>query len=261
MNQTKAFSLTCASMALATSLLGQAIIFEDDFSVSEANGNPNTAVWRMVGETADKTIKVTEQGWLHYRKVDADGGLYITAENRFSAGHTVITLEFDFLKPSLTSWDAPNGLGPRIRFGQGNPFINANRVANDNRFDQNGQFAGVAGVFETDEWQSMRIVYNHSTSEVTYVGSSLTVPAQTYDVWVNGVRVIAGHTYNTFATGLAPDSPLTSIAFGGFNNETGELFMDNMVVYANAIPEPSTYALIGGLAVLGAAIFWRRRRS
>jgi uncharacterized protein (TIGR03382 family) len=272
-----------AGVLAVSTAFGQTVLFQDDFSIAGPGGVADPAKWRYeartpVLPTPGKTILVTavnsatyfgesDNPYLHFRKEDPGGSLWVTAQNQFSTPSEVVTVEFDFYMPSQTSWGASNADDPRIRLGINDPVAsNGNRVPHEIRFGHGGAGAisGVSDVFSLDTPHSIRIVYNYSDQTVNYVGSSLSVPAFTYDVWMDGVRQIAGaggpSTNNAFygvSDGVQSAGVLQSVGLAGFS--ASEFFVDNFVVYANAIPEPSGIA--AGLIGLGALMLGRRRRQ
>jgi hypothetical protein len=293
-----------ALVAGSSSLWGQTILFQHDFSTSGAGGIADPAVWHYDGrptptnsalnirpadqdfnrDTLKKHIEVisadsetlfgeANNPYLRFAKESANGSLWITANNKFSTPSEVVTVAFDFRMPSTTSWGTANpsaGADPRIRLGINDPVAsNGNRVPHEIRFGQGGTggISNEGGVFSLDTTHSILIVYNYSANTVGYVGGSGSVAAYSYDVWIDGRRVIAGaggpSTNSAFygvTDGVQSPGVLSSIGIAGFNDQAAEFFMDNLVVYSNAIPEPSTYALGAGILALGIAAYSRRRR-
>lgn len=280
-------------LPLVTSpLFGQTVLFSDDFSTSESNGDPSNAIWGTYvrNATEDKTLKVTDanseryfgqanNGYLHHRhKAGATGSVFIEANGEFATPSTVITVAFDFYVPSLTSWNAANAfVDPRFRLGVSGAFANnASRLANEIRF--NTSVNGINSVIDSedpsqnqnvnfytqDAAHSAFFVYNNSLETVTYANSGMTLASSRYDLWVNGVRVIAGGGVDSTGIFQTAGTPLTTIGFGSFAGGS-EMFIDNLVVYDGAwvIPEPSTSALIAGafaLAAICVRVQYRRRR-
>lgn len=284
-----------AAMLAVSPLFGQSvddIIFQDDFSTSESNGNPSLAIWgtnvSSPTSTVGKSIKVTDQnsaeyfgqannGYLRLSHImdGNNGSLYIQANNKLTTPTTVLTMAFDFYVPSTTSWEAANNFAdPRFRLGISGAFSSNNsRVTNELRFypivngvnsvvnSENPDQSQNANFYTKDAAHSAVFVYNNSLDTITYNNSDLTLASSRYDLWINGVRVIAGGGSDSAL--LATGTALTTVGFGSFAGGS-EMFFDNLVVYngAWAVPEPSTYALITGALVF--AVAWlqcRRRRA
>ncbi|HLS28293.1 MAG TPA: hypothetical protein VK041_06555, partial [Opitutales bacterium] len=199
---------------------------------------------------------------LHYQ--GAAGTLWTTASNQFSSGSQVVTVQFDFFRPSTTSWGAPNtGGDPRLRLGVSDPVgSNNNRVSNQLFIHGNGSIAGVQNAYSFDTVHTVKWVYNYSTSQATYEDyPELTIDSNHFDVWLDGTRIVAGFNDGT-STPLAIGRELTSLGImAGTAGVDVEMMFDNITVYAGAIPEPSTYAFGAGILALGAAWMWRRRRA
>ncbi len=279
--------LVSAALALAMiagPAFGQTVLFEDDFSTSGPGGTPDPDIWRYDGRspnidsddqdfnrnTVNKYIEVTsansaqyfgqtDNPYLRMSKESADGSLWVSAIDRFSSGSTVVTVAFDFYRPSTTAWGMDNTQNdPRFRLGVSDPIAsNNNRVPHELRF-ANGSISGAQDVYSFDTLHSALWVYNHSSAEVGYLEHDLTIPASSFDLWIDGSRVIAGG--GGPGSWLAVDTPLTSIGFAAFNNLSTEMFIDNLAVYEGAIPEPSTYALLAGALCLGLVGLRRRLR-
>lgn len=276
--KTRNLIATLAAGVLAASpAYSQTILFQDDFTStglggSEDNWNVYRTTTTSVSET--KFIEVTDvnsgtylgqagDNYLRFYKENTSGSLWVTASNRFAnGGSPVVTVEFDFHIPTREGvWQA--NPDPRIRLGVNDPIAsNANRVPGEIRFGQGGDGAisSTTDVYSPDTAQSIRIVYNHSSADVAYIGGTREIASSSYDVWIDGQWKFSSASGLSTTNLLALDTPITSIGFGGFNGSDGEMFIDNMTVYSGAIPEPSTYALFGGLAVLAVTLVRRRSR-
>ena len=57
------------------------------------------------------------------------------------------------------------------------------------------------------------------------------------------------------------NSATSTFVFSGQNLTGGTALIDDVSVSVSAIPEPSTYALFGGIAVLGLSVWQRRGRK
>lgn len=260
-----------AGAMVASPLFSQTTLFQDDFTATGLGGSgDNWNVYRNSPFDSTRFIEVTNtdsgtyfgeanNNYLHFYKQETSDSLWVTANNQFSSGSSVVTVEFDFYAPSREGvWEA--NPDPRVRLGVNDPIAsNANRVPGELRFGDGGDGAisTVENVFTPDTTHRVSFVYNHSSSDVSYEGRSLL--SSSYDVWIDGAYSFSS-AGGLSVVGIDLDTELTSIGFGGFNGSDGEMFIDNMTVSSGAIPEPSTYALLGGLAVLGVAVL-RRRRS
>lgn len=269
----KRFLCLAATAAIAFPAFGQTILFQDDFTSTGLGGSEdNWNVYRNSPFDSSRLVEVIDtnsetlfgqpgNNYLRFFKADSTtGSLWVTASNRLGAGSTVVTVEFDFHVPTREDVFTGNP-DPRIRLGINDPIAsNANRVTGEIRFGQGGDggISGVADVYTPDTTHSIRIVYNHSSENVTYDGTR-NLAASSFHVWIDGAFSFASAD-NLAPIGIALDTPITSIGFGGFTGSDGEMFIDNLVVYANAIPEPSTYALGAGLLALTVVLMRRNRR-
>jgi|SRR5690625_144163 len=287
--------LSSFALAAAVSpLLGQAILFQHDFSTSSdpdqmTHGNhtgtvnpgrvPDTSTWvyRANPPTTapmgpEKYIEITDANspfgagnqYLRVHYENMTGTLWTSATNQFSS--QVVTVEFDFYRPTTTSWGATNsGDDSRFRLGINDPVgSNDNRVQNELRFNGDGSISGsAAGAYSFDTVHTVHFVYNNSESQASYVDRDLTVDSGHFDVWLDGTRIVAGGGDGT-SDWLAIGQNLTSVGIlTGQVPGAVEMMFDNLVVYegAHVIPEPSTYAFGAGILALGAAWMWRRRRA
>ncbi len=238
-----------AFLFLSLTAFPQEILFETDFSDPGPNGEPASAVWGPPGvrnATENNWIRITEANsehyfgtagnpYLHFHKRDTGSALFLTAVNRFAAAAPVVTVRFDFHKPSQTTWGASNGAGPRVRLGINDPVAANNaRTRQDNLFGTGGAFAGSSAVFSPNTRHTIQIVYNNSSQTVADYHGNFSVAPDSYDVWVDGQRVLSDHQNNTHEPALSLDTALTSIGIGAFANEVCEFFMDNLVVRAGA---------------------------
>lgn len=276
----KKFALlsSLALTAAAAPLMGQTILFEDDFSSTGLGTSAdNWNIYRNSPFSETRLVEITDanseaifgeanNNYMRIYKADSTTGSVWVANTTMPAVTSVITVEFDFVMSARDGVFTGNP-DPRIRFGKnGDPIAsNNNRVPGEVHFAVGGEGAvsGHADVYTPGEHHRMRVVYNHSSSDVTYGGRTLASSA--YHIWVDGqFKFAVGETDDDRLTPNATtplDTPLQSIAIGAFTGTAGELFLDNLVVYEGAIPEPSTYALGAGLLALAGAFVWRRRNA
>ncbi len=137
----------------------------------------------------------------------------------------MITVRFDFNNP------ASNQNGPSLRTGIQNPTFNSVRFPQDFVFEQDG-FSGVSGLYEVGETHRLEVVYNNSTEPLEYLDGARILFPNTYDAWLDGELVLAGHTHRT----VEPEDfdlgdPISSLAFVVFGSDQNELLVDNLVVY------------------------------
>ncbi len=115
------------------------------------------------------------------------------------------------------------------------------------------------GNYDLNAVVNFSIVFNNTDSAVTYAGS-MTLAAQSYDLWLNGAYLVTG-TYNTLAASEVGKS-LNSINFG--TPSSGVAVTEMLINQITAsdiisIPEPAAAALALGL--LGLAFAAARRRA
>lgn len=236
--------ILAAAFAWTTALQAETpnIIFSDDFSEPEENGDPNHEIWgenpvENRGSEDNQWIRVTDEDSEaifgeannNYLRIFSDGlddqSMWISAQNRFSDPSAVITVSFDFNQP------ASDDNGPSFRAGVGNPTFNDNRFPQDFRFEE-GTLSGIADLYEVGETYNIQIVYNNSTEPVEYLDGNRRLFPNTYDAWLDGELVLAGHTRNTNEPeNLDLGDPLSSLAFVVFSSAQNELLIDNLVVY------------------------------
>lgn len=106
---------------------------------------------------------------------------------------------------------------------------------------------------------TIRVSYDASTTTLTaaYTEGSVFTDLWSVSIGSDGQawNMVAGNTFNLSITADHQIMTGTSSAI-----TEGAWTADNFVASGAAVPEPATYALLGGLAILGFC-FWRRRRS
>ena len=221
-----------------------------DFNPS-ANNNPHgTASNGPINESSPEGIQVRTSA---VAPSAAHGGQYL----RIQEGSAYVP----YMSPQISNSEAftvsfylnnPNSTGLNLQVGRHNaatgPNIGFSAVKWENGQIQRGGHGSEGGgfwkniaAFTPDQWDFIELAYEPS-------GTSL----GTFDLFVNGSAIVAGALVNN--SGFSP--PLNNIYFGT-RGGAGEVFIDQIRVYAGNIPEPGTLALVaGGLFLLGL----RRRR-
>ncbi len=115
--------------------------------------------------------------------------------------------------------------------------------------------------FTTDQKNSLRIVFNNTTSTLVYDGGSLS--AGFMDIYLNGTKQATWslNSGNTAGQGNGVNS-MWWAAPSGLSNSShvqGVFNVDNIVLSPAAIPEPATVAFVLPAALGG--LFLRRRRA
>ncbi|MFA6287433.1 MAG: PEP-CTERM sorting domain-containing protein [Opitutaceae bacterium] len=96
----------------------------------------------------------------------------------------------------------------------------------------------------------------HATFSLTYTAASTATAVFTISDPSNTLS-----SFSATATGLSVSSTSGEIGFRtGFSGTGGTTTMDNLSITTAAIPESSTYALLGGAGALGLAFGIRRKR-
>lgn len=122
------------------------------------------------------------------------------------------------------------------------------------------QAASALATYSLDTANTLSIVYNNSTSLLTYDGG--TVASGKMDVWLNGSLVgndLAGIGNLAIGTALANFNFTAKAAAGPIPDFEGTLYVDNIEVNSIAtIPEPRT-AILAGMALIGLLLVHRRQ--
>jgi hypothetical protein len=159
-----------------------------------------------------------------------DGASFESAGTGFASAQTFTALRF--------AYTAGGGLAISNRSAATWVALNGTGIAQDSNF-------------------SISIYGNNGLDAIVYDGNTLA--ANTWDLWVNGTKTVAG-----IAKGALPnEGVIDSFMFIGETStaNAATIQLDN-ISYSNfAVPEPSTYALLAlsGLALAGYAVRRRRR--
>ncbi len=122
-----------------------------------------------------------------------------------------------------------------------------------------------AGDYDLNEKNSFLFFINNTNSSVEFLnpsGSQITLDSGRYNVYVNGNSIVSNVNLGT--NSAAGNNVGIQGFFFTYYGETnsGEVLFDNFVVSSfSPIPEPSTYAAIFGLAVLGLVMLRKRLRK
>ncbi len=228
------------------------ILFADDFSLSEFDGAPSEDIWGAAPRGQDapsQSILVTDTDAAayfgsegNYLRIFSDGengaSMWLTAENRLSPPSPVVTVAFDFYRP------AGGDHGPRLRLGVGDSIWNNTRVRQDIQFGSDGRFSAISGVYNPGTRHHIRVVYNNSPEDIENYHGAATVESDSYDVWIDGVRVLASRRWNTHDGAIAVGEDISSLTFGVFGDDVNELLVRDLRVYAGAVPGPDAEPVV-----------------
>lgn len=110
-------------------------------------------------------------------------------------------------------------------------------------------FTRQSGVWSTGTFYTLSLAIANTGSAISFSASVLTTGGTTLG------------TFSTF-TDASPVSVTNTTVGVRFGEAAGDrIAIDNFSVTTSAVPEPSTVALLSGLAALGLAVYVRRRRG
>lgn len=108
----------------------------------------------------------------------------------------------------------------------------------------------ISGSFSANTYYTFSLDVEHTETGITFTGSILNASTGS---------VIGTFTSYTDATPTNADGSTVGIRLGTINGT--HTYADNFEVTLAAVPEPSAFALLGGLGALGLAIVGRRTRA
>jgi hypothetical protein len=262
------------TMTIKTNLIALALVA--GLTITAHGQTLQTVFFEDFGNLANTTTITTANTDLTYVRVGTGGGS-IAALNpsSFSGASALIT------GPSNTSL---NGIGAtgfdaeaiyemsfdfRLSNTTGNMVIG---VGDGNSFTGNTTFSTAQGLFwlqiiggqlqrRTNSWvdvgdalsantnYTLRVIANGSASDFNY-DSTITLSAGRMDIYLGSTLI---------ADNVAVTNSLDSTAFRIYSVSGSTFELDNISI--SAIPEPSTYAGLFGLAVLGLAIYRSQLRK
>lgn len=244
-----------ATVASAQTLLHQWRFGEND--AGAANGGTVTTVVDHVG-----SLNLTASGAVTYTNTTAGAASSLAAA--FGAGGSFSGTEDSSLTPDssfiVEGWFYLNGTPPAttsLLYYNGNPSNNGiGLYVWGTRLDvmQGGKSDVIAGQLNADQWNYVALVYANGS----------------YQAYINSDSVASytgSSSFNDFTGGGGGLGTYIGPGFAGSIDElrvssfTGS-FSTSMLSYnsISAVPEPSTYAALAGLAALG-LVAWRRRQA
>lgn len=241
------------------------------WSYSTPNSSGSGGAWTQTGGKVEYTTTATSGlnrgflGWVDAPESYGTGGASLTTGNPYTsswtaqvsvtnlmtsitAGYTLAGLEIYTSVASgrntyFGAYVATTDTGDKLQFEWG--------VWNGSDYTRTSSFVTTADTTDV----ILRMNYDGTTKvlgiDYSYDGTSFTSGAS-YDL--DGAQIGLGAPLNN---GIGMD--LLGLTNGiGVGVTTGQMTFDNFSV--SAVPEPSTYAAIAGVAVLGLA-FWRKRQK
>lgn len=262
--------LLAATASFAFTISASAsVIFTDDFETGETVGSaPADSNWVPVQGgiiVRDSTTEAPFGAGNQYLEVEgrqSGGNGFSFARNESLTGN-LATVSFDF------SWDGDNTdsyMRWTLRGDNG-----TNNLRPLHRIDVGGGANDIAVVasgatgpqVNVDTPYRFDVVFNFTGSATAAYNGANTVAANSMDLWIDGVLVIDDEAFDRGNN--ANNTAFTDFGFWaqtGTDPTFGNFYFDNYQVedmaVVTAIPEPSSFALIG-LGVLG--LLGRRKRS
>jgi hypothetical protein len=287
-------------LCLAPSIYGQAILFQENFNQYSLGGVPTTTTNEGPWATAALNIgswSIVQDGPSFFNQGSGNQFLRVTSARdanlvgNFTEPSAVATMSFDFIGRMLPG-DTDRWVNVNLRVGGASAIVMSPRMFDNGttirrhiRTDAaaatswptpNGQTGPVNPSYGANDVPiRFDTVMNNSAAQINYTGPDGNVhllAAGYASVWLyhytteTWQHILPEYTFARQAGAVG--GLLNNIHFQ-LDTNTGHFRsfdVDNIFVYENAhfaaiVPEPSTYVLFLGLAVLGVALIARRRRS
>ncbi|CAM2920592.1 PEP-CTERM sorting domain-containing protein [Rariglobus hedericola] len=245
-------SVVTSSLTAATYTFDTAADYTSNFT---AGFTPGTSIaWSNTSPYGNHVAKfdaATNSGYSILNSAAAGTSYTLKADVAFNGAFTATSSSFGF----LTNIGTNNGYTAVFRFTGAN-------TADFRVFEGTSATTGAIGT-QVNSLQTFTLGGPATWSNTTYytlnldvlnTGSSISF---TGSILTTGGTVLGTFGTYTETTPLSVSNTIVGFRMGVNSQET--VRMDNFSV--TAIPEPSTYALIGGAGVLGLALCTRRKRA
>ncbi|AHF90821.1 anchor protein [Opitutaceae bacterium TAV5] len=218
---------------------------------------------RVETDTLDLFGSGTANQYLRFQAVATTSSTYHNVATNFQNIATTGQISLRFYEPVDA---AATGSGFILRIGRGATANSGTAFGlafqSGTLYATTGASVGVGGALATYSQttaHTLTVVFNNSTSNVTYDGTRSLV-ANTMDVWLNGTLVASGVAKSGE---LATNAIINGINFTAKNGSVGTLCIDDVAVSdtisITSIPEPGITALAGSILV-GLTVLVRRLR-
>ncbi|WP_309399041.1 PEP-CTERM sorting domain-containing protein [Cerasicoccus maritimus] len=279
----KTLLTTSLAGLLSVGSVSAQILFVEDFEGQTPGDKPTATAVRPSTNSATVFTEVVENaangagggagnGVELFDNESGSGGAFVF-ENNFVADtasqQSAVQVSFDF------AWQQDLGVtGSYGRFGvgvydastaatlntSGNIFLEV-RFGSDGIFRVVGSGGSTPSVLSAGQAYSFDMFINDlDSSTIDYTapgGGTVTLAANSFAVYLDDVLIRTDGLKNAALSG---DSNLGRFGIDSFTSHTGvDYTFDNFVV-STVVPEPSTYALIAGVTMLGLALVQRRRK-